>query len=166
MSDSLFHSQKTSKSLKKPMSEFPTLPITSYNNMTSTQKNFKNYSILLVSLGQITYISIFLSCCKLSAAKTLDFDISVKVKFLRNWSQFLYKDQAWSELQLVHFIHFYEFFKYLDQALKAQPFCRAKSKMTKILNFESSVKVKFLRDWPQFLDHIQAWSELQLIHFV
>ena len=66
------------------MSEFPTLPITSYNNMTSTQKKFKNYSILLVSLEQITYISIFLSCCKLSAAKTLDFDISVKVKFLRN----------------------------------------------------------------------------------
>ena len=34
----------------------------------------------------------------------------------------------------------------------------------KTFDFESSVKVKFLKDWPQFLDQDQAWSELQLVH--
>ena len=34
------------------------------------------------------------------------------------------QDQAWNELQLVHFIHLSEFSKYLNQAPKVKRFCR------------------------------------------
>ena len=54
----------------------------------------------------------------ITAAKMIDFESSVKVKFLRDWPQFLDHIQAWSELQLIHFVQWSGFFKYLDQALK------------------------------------------------
>ena len=60
---------------------------------------------------------------RLFAAKSQYFESSVKFTFLRDWLQFLDKDQAWSELQMVHFIHWSEFPKYLNRALKVVRYC-------------------------------------------
>ena len=62
------------------------------------------------------------SIYRLFGAKTLDFERSVKVQFWRDWPHFLGQDQAWSEPQLVNFIQWSEFSKYLARALKVELF--------------------------------------------
>ena len=78
----------------------------------------------------------------LFAAKTLDFESLVKVKFLRDWPLFLGKDQAWSELQLVNFIEWSEFSKYLGRALKVELFYFSQQELLyrKISIFETTEK--------------------------
>ena len=38
--------------------------------------------------------------------------------------------------------------------------------VAKLLDFESSVKVKFSRDWPHCLEQDQAWIEPTLVYFI
>ena len=75
-------------------------------------------------------------------AKTLNFESSVKVKFFRDSTHFLGQDQAWSELQLVNFIQWSEFSKYLGRALKVELFYFSQQELLykKISIFESTEK--------------------------
>ena len=52
----------------------------------------------------------------------LEFKSSVKVRFSRDWPHLLDQDQTWNKLQLVIFIQWSEFYKYLDRALKVWRF--------------------------------------------
>ena len=59
---------------------------------------------------------------RLFAAKTSDFESSVKVMFSRDWPNFWGQDQAWREQQLVNFIHWSEVFKCLGQSSQSWDF--------------------------------------------
>ena len=73
------------------------------------------------------------------AAKKLDFESSIKVRSYRDWPHFLDQDQTWSDLQLVHFLQWSEYSKYLGRSFKVQLFDFSQQEMLykKFCRFES-----------------------------